>query len=209
MNRLSTLTLFLLTIPVFAQDAKKAAKVDFEKQILPILEKNCIECHGTPAAAKAGERPKKPKGGVTLDGKDGILKSKRGKVVVAKKPDDSLIYALTTLDAESEDIMPPKKSKKAPLTKEQTDLIKTWIEQGAEFGKWVGKKAEAGKGTDEGDDKGTDKPKESGHGHEEPAPKGGKKKNGESPLAALARTAKALDAEALSAFDKGPFGSAR
>ncbi|MEY3163081.1 MAG: hypothetical protein RIT25_3076, partial [Planctomycetota bacterium] len=34
----------LLALPLAAQDR---AAVDFEKSVLPILEKNCIECHRT------------------------------------------------------------------------------------------------------------------------------------------------------------------
>lgn len=212
MTRLSVLTVFLFALPAVAQNAKKADKVDFEKQILPILEKRCVECHSTPAPAKEGERQKKPKGGVVFDSKEGLMKSKRGKVVVPKKSGDSLLYTLTTLEADDEDIMPPKK-KGEPLTKEQTDLIKAWIDQGGDFGKWVGKKAEASTGKDGGDKEGGDKEggKEGGghEGHDKPAPAGKKKAGGGEPLVELARNLKPQTAEALSAFDKGPFGSAR
>ena len=141
--------------PATAAPAKAAAKtaIDFEKQILPILEKSCVDCH---SAGKTGPdgRPRKPKGGVLLDGKDGMLASKKGKLIVAKKPDDSLLYKAITLAPDDEDRMPPAK-KGDPLPKEQTDLIKQWIEEGASFGKWVGKKAEKA-------DAGGDKDKEGG-----------------------------------------------
>jgi len=157
------LPVLLLTAAATAQ-AKAAAKtaVDFEKQIWPILEKNCVECHSVKASPDG--RQKKPKGGVTLDGKDTILSSKKGKLFVAKKPDDSLLFHVITLAADHEDRMPPAK-KGEPLAKEQTDLIKQWIEEGASFGKWVGKKADGkagdkGKeGDKDGDKEGGDKPK--------------------------------------------------
>lgn len=152
--------------PTPAKEAKGA--VSFEKDIWPIFEKKCIECHATAHAGTDG-KVKKPKGGVTLDTKDGINGSKKGKVVVGKKPDDSLLYAAITLAADHEDRMPPAK-KGDPLPKEEIELIKKWIESGAEFGTWTGKKA---------DDKGKDKPKagEPGKGKEkdkpEPKPAGG------------------------------------
>jgi hypothetical protein len=165
-------SLLLLAAALSAQgkDAKAAATaVDFEKQIWPILESRCVDCHMTEHVAEGG-RKKRPKGGVTLDSKDGIVAgNKKGKLVVAKKPDDSLLYQAVTLPADHEDHMPPQKAKNnTPLAKDQTDLIKTWIEQGASFGKWVGKKADA-KAKDKDKDKAGDAP--AGDGKEKPADK--------------------------------------
>ncbi len=145
--------------------AAKVEKIDFEKQIWPILEKRCLECHSTAKASPDG-RMKKPKGGVVLDGKDGILASKKGKLVVAKKPEDSQIFKSVTLPADDEDRMPTAK-KGEPLTQEQTDLIKAWITQGAEFGTWTGKAKEAAT-----DKPATDKPGDAPHGK---PPEGGDK----------------------------------
>lgn len=150
-----------------AAGAKVAAHaVDFEKQILPILESRCVDCH---SAGKAGPdgKPRRPKGGVALDGKDGMMASKKGKLIVAKKAEESLLYKAITQAADSEDRMPPAKAKNPEmLSKEQTDLIKQWIDEGASFGKWVGKKAEAP--AEKGKEEGGDKPK----GKEGDKPKG-------------------------------------
>lgn len=132
----SFLVLAALCVPALAQ-----GKVDFQRQIWPILEKRCVECHATEKVAADGTRTK-PKGGVVLDSKDGITKSKRGRLVVAQRPDDSLIYQSTTLPADDEDRMPPAK-KGDPLSKAQTDLIQAWIQQGADFGSWTGNSKEA------------------------------------------------------------------
>lgn len=158
--RFTILTTLLLTTALTAQ-GKAAAKatVDFEKQIWPILEKSCVECHKAEHVGPDGKK-KKPKGGVVFEHKEGITSSKKGKLVVAKKPEDSLLYTAITLAADHEDRMPPAK-KGDPLPKEQTDLIKTWIEEGASFGTWTGKKAEdkpAEKGKEAGDKPG-EKPK--------------------------------------------------
>ena len=114
----------------------KAGNIDFATQILPILEKNCVECHKAPYTDADGKK-KRPKGGVILDSKDGMTKAKKGKLVVAKKPDDSLIVHSISLPADDEDRMPPAK-KGDPLAQDDIDLIKTWIEQGADFGTWKG-----------------------------------------------------------------------
>lgn len=156
-----------------AKGAPAAAKIDFEKQILPILEKSCVECHSTGKLPDG--KPKKAKGGVNLEGKEQMLASKKGKLVVAKKSDESVLYEAISKPADDKDRMPPAK-KGDPLPKDQIELIKKWIDDGADFGKWTGKKAEAGAGGGEGGDRGHeggDKPK----GKEPPKP-GGEKKNG-------------------------------
>lgn len=150
--RTAILAAFLFASPLLAQGKDQKTTVDFEKQIWPILEQNCIKCHSAPHTDAEG-RTKKPKGGVVLDSKDGITTSKKGKLIAAKKPDDSLLYASITLPADHEDRMPPAKEG-APLPKEKTDLIKKWLEEGASFGKWTGKKPDAG---DKDKDKGKGK----------------------------------------------------
>lgn len=167
------LTTFLLTTALTAQGKDAKTTVDFEKQIWPILEKNCVECHKVEHVGPDGKK-KKPKGGVVFETKEGMVSSKKGKLVVAKKPDDSLIYAAITLAADHEDRMPPAK-KGDPLPKEQTDLIKQWIEEGAAFGTWTGKKADdKGKDKESGDKpKGKDADKPKGKGEGEQPPTGG------------------------------------
>jgi len=171
MNRplLAFVTLLSLAAAAIAQDAggkpaqepKKAEAVDFEKQVWPILEKNCLECHSKAAPGPDGKM-KKPKGGVVLDSKDAITAGKKGKLLVAKKSGESLLHTSISLAADHEDRMPPAK-KGDPLPKEQQDLIKQWIDEGADFGKWTAKK----------DDKKGDKPAEKKDG-DAPAEKGDK-----------------------------------
>jgi hypothetical protein len=106
--------------------ARAEDKVDFTKQIRPILAKNCYSCH---AGAKH-------KGNLKLDSVESIKKGgKEGSDIVAGDPGKSDAYRRITLKPDDDDIMPPS-DKGKPLTKEQTDLIKTWIVQGAEFGDW-------------------------------------------------------------------------
>ena len=103
-----------LSLGAMAQD------VQFQKDVLPILENRCFECHRT--AHNDGGRMRRPKGGVTMDTKAGIEAGKRGKpIVVPGKPDDSPLYVLTQLPEDDEDHMPPK-DKKPPLTKASSSL---------------------------------------------------------------------------------------
>jgi hypothetical protein len=210
---LPSLFVCLLTLPVAAQGGqgkpaqepagKPAAKgkIDFASQIWPILEERCIECHSTAKAGPDGKL-KKPKGGVVLDTKDGITGSKKGKLIVAGKPDTSMLLASITLPADDEDRMPPAK-KGDPLPKEKTDLIKAWIEEGAEFGEWTGKPPADAKDGKDGAKDGKGKPAE------KPADKAGDKPKpkepGGDPLVKLAKGLAPLPAATLAAFAPGPF----
>lgn len=113
----------LVPIAIFAVLARLQAddKVDFTKSIQPILEKRCIECHGA----------KKQKADLRLDSKEAALKGgKDAKAVVPGKPDESDMLRRVSLPAGHDDIMPPKGD---PLTKEQVELIKKWISEGANW----------------------------------------------------------------------------
>src|SRR6266536_3227769 len=101
--------------------ARAADKVDFAKQILPILQQNCIKCHGE----------EKQKGKLRLDSKEAAMKGgKDGVVIVAGDADKSEMYRRITLPKGNDDVMPNEGD---PLTKEQIDLIRDWINQGAEW----------------------------------------------------------------------------
>ncbi|MBI3877592.1 MAG: SUMF1/EgtB/PvdO family nonheme iron enzyme [Verrucomicrobia bacterium] len=103
--------------------ASRAAEVDFVKQIQPLLELNCVACHRE-GYAKANYR---------MDTREEALKP--GESGTAIKPGDaskSSVYTRTILPADNDELMPPK-AKGGPLPKEQTDLIRDWINQGAKW----------------------------------------------------------------------------
>jgi mono/diheme cytochrome c family protein len=115
--QLSVLTLSLLGSAALSSIAAEGP-VDFAKEIQPILLDRCLECHG----------PEKQKGDLRLDSKAEAFKEDY--VIVAGKPDESDLYTRIILPADHDDIMPAKGE---PLTKEQTDLLKKWIETGAQW----------------------------------------------------------------------------
>jgi len=101
--------------------------VDFEKTIAPILKAKCYDCH----TGKKAEGDKKPKGGLALDTTAGILAAN---VVEAGNPDESSLFTRVILPRNDEDAMPPAKDG-TPLTKSEIEALKTWITEGAHFGK--------------------------------------------------------------------------
>ena len=113
------------------------AEVDFRRQVLPILDKSCMDCHKAPAKDNSGKM-QNPKGGLRLDGASFILKGgSDGSGVEPGDPDKSLIYQRVLLPPEHEDSMPPK-GKGKPLTFSETEILKNWISEGANFGEWKG-----------------------------------------------------------------------
>lgn len=109
--------LYVCTLALTAGGAE-TAKIDFQKQVWPILEKSCIKCHG----------PEKQKGKLRLDSKEAAFKNPD--VIKPGKAEDSQLYKLVILPADHDDRMP---SEGDPLTKAQTDLIRDWINQGADW----------------------------------------------------------------------------
>src|SRR5882724_11769049 len=101
--------------------ARAENKVDFAKQIQPILQQNCVKCHGQ----------EKQKAKLRLDSKEAGMKGgKDGVVIVAGDADKSELYRRITLPQGHDDVMPNEGD---PLSKEQTDLVRGWINQGAEW----------------------------------------------------------------------------
>ncbi|MES2709731.1 MAG: c-type cytochrome domain-containing protein [Verrucomicrobiota bacterium] len=131
MNFLSSTALLLLTA------AAAPAAVNFRTEIWPVLAKNCVDCHRAPHKDNAGKLIE-PKGKLRLDGAGGIMKGGNdGDAVVAGDPDKSSIYQRILLPLDHEDAMPPK-GKGKPLSFNESELIKQWIIDGADFGGWKG-----------------------------------------------------------------------
>ncbi len=108
--------------------------VDFEKQILPVLEKKCLDCHKAPYEEDG--RVKKPKGGLRLDAAWAMLKGgETGPALVPGDVAKSYMYEVVTLPKDDDMFMPPKGD---PLTADEIQLLKDWIAAGADFGGWKG-----------------------------------------------------------------------
>lgn len=129
----------LSSTPAAAQDGK----VDFEKQILPLFEKHCFECHKAPYYDDTG-RLKKPKSGLRMDNPELLLEGGDGTDEkgddggIALKPGDkdkSTIYLMMKLHEDEDMAMPPKGDR---VPEADIELIGKWITEGASFGEWKG-----------------------------------------------------------------------
>ena len=111
-------------------------KIDFEKQIWPILERSCVKCHKAPFEENG--RTIKPKAGLRMDGAWAItMGSENGAVLTPGNAEDSELWWRTDLEEDDDDYMPPT-GKADPLTAEEKALFAKWIDQGADFGGWAG-----------------------------------------------------------------------
>jgi Planctomycete cytochrome C len=120
-----------------AADEKPAAgkKVDFAKDVQPILQQSCVRCHKLPESGGGGPL-RGPAGGLRLDDRAAAFKGgKLGKVIVPGSADDSLLYKVLTGPARDTNPMPKVKPGQEfkPLPDEQIQTIKRWIDQGAEW----------------------------------------------------------------------------
>ena len=115
-----------------AQEAKKGQiepvaanlgrPVDFEKDVQPILDANCVACHNVVISESK----------LILEDVPAILKGgKRGPSVVPREPDKSLLYRVAARAVDP--VMPPlpNKASAAALTPKELGILKKWIEEGA------------------------------------------------------------------------------
>jgi hypothetical protein len=110
--------------------AAKAAKAEagkyaaikepkFDKDILPIIQNRCVDCHGKD----------KQKGKLRIDNFAELQKGADGEpVVVAGKAGESSILKRLSLPDSDDERMPPKGNR---ISQPVAELIKRWIEQGA------------------------------------------------------------------------------
>src|SRR6266849_3766595 len=97
--------------------AQVPAKIDFGREVLPIFRQNCVGCHG----------PSQQMNGLRLDRRSSALKSGLRRIVPGSSDNSFLYHRLIGTEYGMQ--MPPA----GPLRPEQTSMIKTWIDQGAEW----------------------------------------------------------------------------
>jgi len=92
------------------------AAVDFAHEVIPILEKHCVECHG-------GEESK---GGLSMNTRALLLDAD---VLEVGEPNDSLLIEVLT-DPDPDFRMPPPEKNKQALNTAEIDVLKRWIAEG-------------------------------------------------------------------------------
>jgi hypothetical protein len=123
-------SLCVLSISAVAFAAPIPDKIDFNRDVRPILSENCFFCHGPDK--------NKRKADLRLDTREGIFTAIENKrfPAVPGHPERSEIFK-RVITTDDDDRMPDPKSGKH-LTDHDISVLKKWIEQGAEFkGHWA------------------------------------------------------------------------
>ncbi len=96
------------------------AKVDFNRDVRPILSNTCFACHGP------DEKVRKAK--LRLDTREGATEA----AIVPGKPDASELIARLTATPGDPSAMPPAKFGKK-LTPREVEILKQWVKEGATY----------------------------------------------------------------------------
>jgi hypothetical protein len=109
--------LLLLALPA-------AAKIDFAKEVRPILNAHCTACHG--GVKEAGE--------VSFIYRDKALgKGKSGNPIIVPGDPDASEMMVRILSTDPDEVM-PKPEHGPPLPAHEVETLRQWIKEGAEWG---------------------------------------------------------------------------
>jgi len=108
-----------------ARSEPGSAGHDFMRDVRPILSNNCFACHGP------DDKTRKAK--LRLDSRDEALKPSRSgaKVLVPGKPNESALIR-RILSENADEMMPPPSSNRK-LSPAERDVLRRWVEHGAEY----------------------------------------------------------------------------
>ena len=115
----ATVTLSLLILLVQSASAETPS-VNYALRIQPILSNNCFACHGPDEASREAD--------LRLDLRD---EATADAIVPGDAAASELIRRI--LSEDPDEMMPPPAAKKPHLTPQQIELLKQWVDQGAEY----------------------------------------------------------------------------
>jgi hypothetical protein len=121
----AVLIVFAAVPVVCAKEAPVPARIEFNRDVRPILSDNCFHCHGPDKNAREAD--------LRLDLRDEATKPTASDAtpIVAGKPAESEVVR-RILSTDEGERMPPADSHKT-LTARQKKILERWIEQGAEY----------------------------------------------------------------------------
>ena len=108
---------FAISVSTVPSSTQTPARVDFATEVLPLLRQNCVVCHG----------PAKQEANLRFDRRSSVLKSFSRRIVPGSSA-NSFVYQ-RLIGNEFGMQMPPT----GPLRPEQIAIIRTWIDQGADW----------------------------------------------------------------------------
>jgi hypothetical protein len=116
----------LLLSALATATAHAAGKLDFNRDIRPILSDNCFACHGFDA--------KKRKADLRLDVPEGAFTAIEGAFPIKPGDVEASTIIQRILSHDEDEVMPPPDTNKK-VKPEQVEILKRWIKEGAEYKK--------------------------------------------------------------------------
>ena len=104
---------------------QSSGKVDFNFDIKPLLSDRCFKCHGPDAEHREAD--------LRLDTKEGAFGLSAEDTPILKTGDVSASELFRRVSSTDPDVQMPPPDSKLSLSKEEVDLVRRWIEQGAEW----------------------------------------------------------------------------
>jgi mono/diheme cytochrome c family protein len=111
----SGLACFAAAVTAFATD-----KLEYNRDVRPILAENCFACHGPDSASRKAD--------LRLDKREVAIEHD---AIVPGKPSQSSIVS-RVFEEDADTVMPPPATKKK-LTAVQKEILKQWVAEGAEY----------------------------------------------------------------------------
>ncbi len=110
--------------PAGAAESAAEPRVDYDRDIRPILSENCFACHGPDAAARKAE--------LRLDLREGAVADRDGRAAVVPGDPAASLLLRRVREEDADRRMPPAETEKR-LSAEQIELLERWIAGGAEY----------------------------------------------------------------------------
>lgn len=109
-----------------AQLASHKSSIEFNRDIRPILSDKCFFCHGPDAAERKAD--------LRLDLEDGAMTDLGGYAAIVKGDPHASELITRIFEDDPDSIMPPPESSRT-LTEGEKELLRRWVEEGAEWQK--------------------------------------------------------------------------
>lgn len=110
-----------LLVPTATLASEEPAKLQYNRDIRPILSENCFACHGPDSASRKAD--------LRLDQREAAINAKA--IAPGDADSSELIFRIEADDPEV--AMPPPGGRHKALTAEQKAILKRWIAEGAEY----------------------------------------------------------------------------
>jgi uncharacterized protein DUF1553/uncharacterized protein DUF1549/concanavalin A-like lectin/glucanase superfamily protein/cytochrome c len=118
-------SLILVILLFVARRGDGQTRVEFNRDVRPILADHCFVCHGPDARQRKAE--------LRLDVPAADEKRDGGPVIVAGEPDKSPLWRRVTSTDDEERMPPPEKGRR--LNERELDVLRQWIADGAKYEK--------------------------------------------------------------------------